>query len=33
MMPLSSSDPVGNLYQCPKRIVFCNDGLVVKSSF
>ena len=33
MTTLSSPDPVGNLHHCPKRIVFCDNGLVVKSSF
>ena len=33
MTTLPSSDPVGNLHHCPKRIVFFDSGLVAKSSF
>ena len=33
MTTLSSPDTVGNLHHCRKRIVFLDDGLVVKSSF
>ena len=33
MTTLSSPDPVGNLHHCPKRMVFFDSGLVVKSSF
>ena len=33
MTTLPSSDLVGNLHHCPKRIVFVDSGLVVKSSF